>query len=123
MQIIKKILFLTFLLTGAISFSIDPGTFAIAASAIISSTYPLVKDGWQHFFPSVEQQINSFEIEEKIQFIKTRDAFRECLYNSDPKSKRNYFNCPLHCAEMSRAFIACSRKDEMIEMIKNFDLL
>ena len=123
-KIIKKISFLILLiLTGSNFFYAEPISIAIATMIVVANVAPLVKNGSDYFFPTVHQRIHLMEIEEELKFIKARDDFRECLFNSDPKSKRNYFNCPLHCAEMSRAFIACSRKDEMIEMIKNFDLL
>jgi hypothetical protein len=83
--------------------------------------YPIAKDGVQYFFPTKEQILSDKKAGEFLDIFEARVNFRKCLFNSNVDSERTILNCPIKCKELARAFLILGGKDEIVNMVKDFN--
>lgn len=88
---------------------------------VCSMPQTIYEDICYSWFPTDEQKASIMKAREELEFVNARAKFRKCLFSSEIKSERSEFNCPHHCQALASEFVRCGGKDEMTEMIKNFD--
>lgn len=82
---------------------------------------PISKDIYQSIFPTAEQQASTSMANKKLKVLKAREDFSNCLFASNIDSERGTLRCPVKCKELARIFVSVGGKNEMIEMINDFD--
>src|SRR3989339_232393 len=128
MQIIKKIIFSILIFTGSNSFCLEPIVTAVLAGVVVQAC-PLALQGYQYFCPTDKQnleeeehKINKKLIADRSKYVDTREKFRDCLFDSDPKSQRvGAMNCPVHCKELMLILLKLNGRSEVTDLIQGFD--
>lgn len=125
MQIIKKyflamlVLFSTpsYLHAEPITIGILIGTGVVA----IWQSYFGIKDIEELVNPSAQTQLNKLIAQERLEYARAKNAFEKCLSGTTSITERDARNLPIPCKELAFAFIKCGGKNELIDMIQNFD--
>ena len=126
MQIIKKIFLAMLILFNSSSYiyTCEPITISIAIAtgiAALCQMYFLGDNIHEKVCPSAQNQVNDLVAQEKLEYMHAKNNFKKCLSGTTSATKRNDRNIPTPCQELASIFIKYGGKNEMIEMMQNFD--